>query len=105
MSVLFQDYDITKLSRDEWVAVAYDNNRYFVGQIEEINYDDVKVNFLTKSSNNDLFYWPHVPDKANVQPTVIFYPSVKVVKDGRRYKIHDLKDIVTSFKEFSQKYF
>ena len=85
--------------------MAYENNKYFVEQVEKINDNDVQVNFLCKASINDYFYWPQVQDKANVEPKVIFYPHVKVFKDGRKFKVHDLKDIVTTFKQFSKKYF
>ena len=103
--LLFQDYDLSKLSEKEWVAVAYENNKYFVGQVEKINDDDVQVNFLYKASINDYFYWPQVQDKAIVEPNVIFYPHVKVFQAGRKFRVHDLKEIVTTFEQFSKKYF
>ena len=82
--LFLQDYNLSKLSENEWVAVVYENNKYFVGQVEKMNDNDVQVNFLYKASINDYFYWPQVQDKANVEPEVIFYSHVKVFKDGTK---------------------
>lgn len=100
------DYDMGKLSEGEWVAVAYDDG-YYVGQVENVNRPDmvVGVNFLRKSSQNDYFYWPEVKDRANVSPTVIFFPKVKVSKESRKFKVLNLNAVVTAFAGFSQKYF
>ena len=78
-----------------------------MGQVEDINDWDntVVINFLIKGSHNDLFYWPQVQDKADVQPNVIFNPNAKVVKDGRRFKVLNLEDLTAAYKKFAQKYF
>ena len=93
------------MSVDKWVAVAYEDNKYFVGQVEKINNDRAQVNFLTKSANNDFFYWPQVPDKDEVEAKVIFCHDVKVTKEGRKYKVLNLKDTVSLYEGFSKKYF
>ena len=43
--------------------------------------------FLTKSKNNNVFYWPQVSDRDNVE--------VKVVKEGRKYKVLNLLLVFT----------
>ena len=83
--------------------MAYEDSQYFVGQVEKVNSDNIQVNFLSKSTSNDFFYWPQIRDRANVQPAVIFYPRVKVIRDGRKFKIHNLTYIVTAYEGFSQK--
>ena len=90
---------------DDWVAVAYEDNKYFVGQVEKINLESARVNFLTKSKNNDFFYWPQVSDRDNVEAKVIFSPKIKVVKEGRKYKVLNLTDVARLYDGFSQKYF
>ncbi|GBO19681.1 hypothetical protein AVEN_7181-1 [Araneus ventricosus] len=42
-----------------WVAVVYDEN-WFPGLIEEINDDNLKINFMLR--NGSRFYWPNIPD-------------------------------------------
>jgi len=93
------------LAVDQWVAVGYEDDKYFVGQVERTNDENVRVNFLCKSATNNFFYWPQVPDKDDVEANVIFYPKVKVVKSGRRYEVQDLDNIISSYEGFSRKYF
>ena len=31
---------------DDWVAVAYEVDKYFVGQVEKINLESARVNFF-----------------------------------------------------------
>ncbi|XP_068738312.1 myb-like protein X [Montipora capricornis] len=59
------DYNIEKIEKDDWVAVAYsDCDNCFIGQVEEKTQDNLCVNFLSKK--NEFFYWPQVPDRDTI---------------------------------------
>ena len=86
--------------------MAYDNRKFYVGQIETINGSkDVSVNFLEKPRQQTIFYWPGVSDRDNVEASEIFFRQVKVVKESRRKcKVENLQEISTAYDKFSQKY-
>lgn len=98
------DYNIEKIERDDWVAVAYSGcDNCYIGQVEEKTQDNLRVNFLSKK--NEFFYWPQIPDRDDVSPKFIVYPKVKVQCLGRKYKVAEEEKINQAFTGFSRKYF
>ena len=65
----------------------------------------IVIHFLIKGIHNDLFYWPQVQHKADVEPNAIFQPNAKAVKDGRKFKVLDLEDITTAYNKFVKNIF
>ena len=99
-----QDYNIEKIERDDWVAVAYSScDNCYIGQVEEKTQDNLRVSFLSKKK--EFFYWPQIPDRDNVSPKFIVYPKVRVQCLGRKYKVAEEEKINRAFAGFSKKYF
>ena len=90
------------------MAVAYEENLYYFGQIVKKLKKKVWVKFLTES-NEGVFSWPEKEDKDLVGPEFIFYRNLLEVTadntENKTYRIKNLKDIQSKFQGFYRKYF
>ena len=89
------------------MAVAYEENLYYFGQIVKKLKKKVWVKFLTES-NEGVFSWPEKEDKDLVGPEFIIYRNLEVTADNtenKTYRIKNLKDIQSKFQGFYRKYF
>ena len=87
------------------MAVAYEENLYYFGQIVKKLKKKVWVKFLTES-NEGVFSWPEKEDKDLVGPEFIFYRNVEVTAtENKTYRIKNLKEIQSKFQGFFRKYF
>lgn len=101
------DYDIQRLNLNDWVAVTYEENSYYFGQIVKKFKKKVWVKFVTES-NDGVFSWPEKEDKDLVGPEFIFYRNLEVTADDtetKTYRIKNLKEIQSKFQAFYRKYF
>lgn len=88
------------------MAVAYEENLYYFGQIVKKLKQKVWVKFLTESSEG-VFSWPEKEDKDLVAPEFIFYRNLEVTADteNKTYRIKDLKEIQSKFQGFYRNHF
>ena len=88
------------------MAVAYEENLYYFGQIVKKLKQKVWVKFLTESSEG-VFSWPEKEDKDLVAPEFIFYRNLEVTTDteNKTHRIKNLKEIQSKFQGFYRKYF
>ena len=86
------------------MAVAYEENLYYFGQIVKKLKKKVWVKFLTESTEG-VFSWPEKEDKDLVGPEFIFYHHLEVTAENKTYRIKNLKEIQSKFQGFYRKYF
>ena len=86
------------------MAVVYEENLYYFGQIVKKLKKKVWVKFLTESTEG-VFSWPEKEDKDLVGPEFIFYRHLEVTAENKTYRIKNLKEIQSKFQGFYRKYF
>ena len=102
---LLQNYKGDTITKNQKVAVAYDN-KYYIGQVQSIKEGNkVEINYY-KRSREDFYTWPKRKDVDTVGVEFIFYTDIVLVGEGVHggYYIENEDEVNDAFEQFQHDY-